>query len=67
MKKTKADHTAVADSEEEEENKRTANLLVTYFSTRAAQEIDYVGAYKEPQIWAALAGKIASPSLKIQN
>ena len=54
--KAKADHIVVADSEEEEENKRTANLLATYFSTRATREIDYVGAYKEPQIWAALSG-----------
>ena len=44
------------DSEEEEENKKTANLLTTYFSTIAAREIDYTGARKEPQIWASIAG-----------
>ncbi len=60
MKKTtRPDHIAVADSEEEEENKKTANLLATYFTTRATREIDYIGAHKEPQIWAALAGEFS--------
>ena len=50
----------IVDSEEEEENKKTANLLTSYFLNRAAQEIDYTGAGKEPLLWAALAGIVLS-------